>query len=375
VAIIRGFKESAVPRTGLPPRGDEGLDAFHAESSVVSRGVHNDPPPAPGLNAAISRRTLIAAGVVVLIVASAGLAMTRDRLLKVFAGAPPAASLSLQTTPSGAQVVINGEARGSTPLALTLAPGSYQVKLITPGGQERLVDVSLKEGDSVVQQIEWAATPPPAATTTGALHVQTEPAGQAVFVDDVRRGVSPLTIPDLASGEHRLLVSGESGSTRRPITIKAGETLSVVVAPNAPAVSAGWLRVSSPVQLQLRANGDLIGNTDSARVMLPAGEHQIEMTNDALGFARTQRVTVAAGRTAEVRVTMPNGLVSINAVPWAEVWLDGERIGETPIANLSRPLGTYRVILRHPQLGERQSTVTVSPKDTARLGVDMRQQQ
>jgi hypothetical protein len=287
--------------------------------------------------------------------------------------APPTASLSLRTTPAGAQVTINGQARGATPVALSLAPGSYQVRLTAPSGQERSFGVTLNAGETVVQQVEWAATPAPAAVTTGALRVQTEPSGQAVFVDDARRGVSPLTVNDLSPGEHRLLVASDAGTVRRTVTITAGETMNVVVAPHAPAVSAGWVRVVSPVLLQLRANGDLIGNTDSARVMLPAGEHEIVMSNDGLGFSRTQRVSVTAGRTSEVRVTLPNGTLSINAIPWAEVWLDGERLGETPLANISKPIGTYRVTLRHPQLGERQESVTVTGKATARLGVDMRE--
>jgi hypothetical protein len=41
---------------------------------------------------------------------------------------------------------------------------------------------------------------------------------------------------------------------------------------------------------------------------------------------------------------------------------------------VSRPIGTYRVTLRHPQFGERQASVTVTSQETARLGVDMRQQ-
>jgi hypothetical protein len=32
------------------------------------------------------------------------------------------------------------------------------------------------------------------------------------------------------------------------------------------------------------------------------------------------------------------------------------------------------VTFRHPQFGERQATVTVSAKETARLGIDMRPQ-
>jgi hypothetical protein len=107
--------------------------------------------------------------------------------------------------------------------------------------------------------------------------------------------------------------------------------------------------------------------------MLPAGEHQVDISNAALGFAVNRRVSVAAGRTTQLQITPPNGRLSINAVPWAEVWLNGMPLGQTPLANLSHPIGTYEVILRHPQLGERRASVTVSMNDTARLGVDMRQ--
>ena len=35
----------------------------------------------------------------------------------------------------------------------------------------------------------------------------------------------------------------------------------------------------------------------------------------------------------------PRGTVNINAQPWAEVWIDGKKMGETPLANVSIPLG------------------------------------
>ena len=379
MAIIRvpRLKQMPMPQTSTPPSKADGLDAFDAEADVSLEPVTHPsaPEPSTGNTARGKRWPVVSLGVLGIAVATASLAFTGGWADRVFAVTPKPASLTLNTTPLGAQVTINGEAKGTTPLALSLAAGTYQVHLTSPLGQERSLDVTLQEGQSVVQQVEWAAAPAPAAVTTGALHVQTDPPGQAVFIDDVRRGTSPLTIADLPAGDHRLVVTSDAGSYRRAIAIKPGETLSVVVAPHAPAVSAGWLRVTSPVLLQLRSGGDLVGNTESDRVMLPAGQHDIEMVNDALGFARVQRVNVTAGRTAEVRVPLPNGLLSINAVPWAEVWLNGERLGETPLANVSRPIGNYRVTLRHPQLGERQAAVTVSLKETARLGVDMRQPQ
>ena len=60
------------------------------------------------------------------------------------------------------------------------------------------------------------------------------------------------------------------------------------------------------------------------------------------------------GKTTTVAVNLPSGSISINAQPWAEVWIAGERVGETPIANISRRVGSYEIVLRHPQLGERR---------------------
>jgi hypothetical protein len=379
VAIIKvpRFKQVASRESTAAAQSPDGLDAFDTETiGLRAEDQLVKAPPVLEVHKARSERgPWFIASIVLGSLLLGGVAAGGAWAYRGFPLTPPTASLALQTTPPGTQVTINGEAKGSTPVALTLAAGTYQVKLAGPSGQERTFDLTLKAGESVTQQIEWSMTPPPVNAETGGISIQTEPAGQAVFVDDVRRGTSPLTVNDLTPGEHQLVVSSESGTFRRAVTVTAGETLSVVVAPRAPAVSAGFLRVTSPVVLQLRANGDLIGNTESARLMLPAGEHEIQMSNDQLAFTRTQRVTVAAGRTADVRVTLPNGTLSINAVPWAEVFINGERLGETPLANISRPIGTYRVVFRHPQFGDREASVTVTAKGTARLGVDMRERQ
>jgi PEGA domain len=62
----------------------------------------------------------------------------------------------------------------------------------------------------------------------------------------------------------------------------------------------------------------------------------------------------------------------LNAVPWAEVWVDGEKIGETPIGNLSLSLGPHEVVFRHPELGEQRHAALVTLKTPARLSVDLR---
>ena len=57
------------------------------------------------------------------------------------------ASLRIQSEPVGIQVRINGESRGLTPLALTLAPGTYDVILGEGDSAERR-QVALGDGEN-----------------------------------------------------------------------------------------------------------------------------------------------------------------------------------------------------------------------------------
>ena len=64
--------------------------------------------------------------------------------------------------------------------------------------------------------------------------------------------------------------------------------------------------------------------------------------------------------------------MALNAQPWADVWLDGEHIGETPIGNVAVPIGAHEVVFRHPELGEQTVRTTVTLAAPARLSVDLR---
>ncbi|MBA3269035.1 MAG: PEGA domain-containing protein [Acidobacteria bacterium] len=352
-------------------KGIAALDAFGTELSPATRrnlsAIHREPPAARPPHIGSAAKWI---GIMVL---AAGAAAGGVWAYAKRPAAVVPASLTLNTVPSGLEIAVAGKLAGVTPLTLSLSPGNHRVRISGAGAQPREIAVTLKAGETVVQHLEMAPTATVLTATTGAMTVQTEPSRRAVMVDGIDRGFSPLTVPALAAGDHLVVVRGASGVMRRTVTVKAGETVSLVIAAGeSPAVSAGWLTVVSPVVLQLKVGGRLIGTSDTDRVLIAAGDHQIEMSNDELGFRTKQRVTVGPGKTAEARVRLPQGTLSINAVPWAEVWVGGERVGETPIANLSRRIGVHDVILRHPEFGERTASLTVSLKQTARLGVDMR---
>lgn len=356
----------------------QGLSEFDSETAPRPALVHTRdvaklpaaqavvvPPPASGPNRAAF--VWVAVVVATAVAAAAGMWAYQQ-----FAVSTKPAALTLETTPPGLQVTIAGKQMGATPLTVSLPAGDYPVTLSRPDGGERSLSVTLAAGASVVQHVEMP--PAPVATApTGSLHIETNPAGQVVMVDGVARGNSPVTVSALAVGSHTVMVQGRDGMLQRTINVEAGQTVSLVVAgPQVAPTRAGWVAFSSPVPLELRENGRVIGTSSADRLMLPAGVHEIELSNEALGFSAARRVTVTPDRTTTVGIELPTGTVSINALPWAEVWLDGVRIGETPIANFSATIGSHDVLLRHPQLGERRSQLTVSLKQTARLGVDMR---
>jgi len=97
------------------------------------------------------------------------------------------------------------------------------------------------------------------------------------------------------------------------------------------------------------------------------------LSNTGLEFQTTIAVRVEGGKTVNRAVPLPTGLLSINAVPWANVSVDGGEIGTTPLANVALPIGSHDVVWRHPQLGERRRTIVITARTPTRIGMDFRQ--
>ena len=269
-------------------------------------------------------------------------------------------TLSVQTNPSGVSVDVDGQPRGVTPLTLSLSPGRHTLKLANEGNV-RSMPITITAGGQVSQMIEL----PRASSLLGELQVRTEPAGAQVTVDGHVYGRSPLTVEGLAPGAHAVLLENEMGSVTQDVKIEAGTTASLVVPLNAPknAPVSGWISV----------NSRLLGTSQSDRIMVSVGRHQLVLVNEVVGFSQSQAVNVTPGRVTSIRPQWPSAAMSFNAAPWAEVWVDGQQIGETPLANISVPVGNHDVLFRHPELGEKRVRTVVTLSAPAKVSVDMRQ--
>jgi PEGA domain-containing protein len=210
--------------------------------------------------------------------------------------------------------------------------------------------------------------------TRGRLLVRSDPPGAVVVVDGQRRGTTPFTVEELTAGGHRVQLGSGSVSIEQTITIEAGTTTTLVVPmPSAAATATtGWLNVAAPIEIQVLENGRLAGTSAEGPLRLAAGTHKLHLVNEALGYHGQETVAIRGGEMMRLRPALPDGLLHVNAQPWANVWVDGQRIGETPLANVKVPLGQHEIRFRHPSLGEQVRQVVVSAAEPARVSVNMK---
>lgn len=300
-----------------------------AEPSAVEHDAHEF------VSTPVRRRVrigLMAVVTAVVVVLSGGATLAAMRYLAApdISEAPAiTGTLVVTSQPTGAQASIDGTVRGATPLNLTLPAGRHTLRLTAPGADARSLPLTIPAGGQVAQHIEL--------------------------------GQDALTAAESATPEIALPTTPvASVSAVAPMPVEAGP-------------AAGWIAVSSRFEVKLFEQGQLIGSSQSARIMVPTGAHDLELVNDEIGYRATKSVQVAAGKIASVAIEAPTGTVALNALPWAEVSIDGNKIGETPIGNLSVPVGSHEIVFRHPDLGEKRQTIVVTLKAPARITADLRQ--
>jgi hypothetical protein len=244
----------------------------------------------------------------------------------------------INSSPAGALVSIDGVARGTTPLDLLLPPGAHTLQLQN-GASIRTLPLEVQASQAMSHYIELpvAAAPPAPRVEVSSRPAPSQPRG--------------------------------GGPARTPPPVPSPQPSQ---APPPPAMTGGWAAINVPFTAQVTQNGRTIGTTGASPLALSAGVHTLELANAAFEFRTTLTVAIVAGETTRLSVTLPNGSLSVNALPWAEVFVDGRSIGTTPLANVPVPVGSREILWRHPDFGDRRQLVNVTARSPVRIGTDLR---
>lgn len=210
--------------------------------------------------------------------------MTRAATVEERRPQPPAArkstgALTITSTPAGAQVTVDGKARGVTPLELAdVSPGRHEIALTSDSGSvHRTVTVSAGNTATVDEAIfsGWVAVYSP-------IEITISEGGRVLRPDDRNQVLLP-------PGAHQLRFSNKAlgyDSAER-VEVKPGEGTTVRLNP-----PSSTLSVTATEAAEVLVDGTRIGDAPLSGVPATLGTHEIVVRRAGGGAERRFTVTV-----------------------------------------------------------------------------------
>src|SRR5262249_3256007 len=266
------FRPGSTPPAPAESNTNE-LLAFPSEATLrQEHATANASTPTSVRPAAASSKRLIIVAIVIVAGVAAGFALVTLRRIPLpsFATtAPRTGNLTIATQPPAADVLVDGERRGTTPLTLALAAGAHTIT-IQGDGDTRVLPLTIAAGADVTQHFELKTRE--AVAQFGRVSIVTEPPGARVSIDGRSHGVSPLVVADLTAEEHLVTVTNDGGTSERKVLVTPGNAASVIfaLAGKTSGPVGGWLSVSSPFDVEVAENNDVIGASRSTPLLLAA---------------------------------------------------------------------------------------------------------
>lgn len=182
---------------------------------------------------------------------------------------PAWAEVAITSEPAGAQVLVDGEARGVTPLSTQILAGNHPIELRMDGFKPWSTDVQVKANEPMT------LGPVKLGLPDGRLAVRSDPAGASVSVAGVYRGQTPIDLELRPDIEHSVVVTRAGyEAVTRTVSLGAGEqrTLSV---PLSGVFGEVTVR-AQPADALVYVDGKAMGPVNQT-LRLVATTHQIEI--------------------------------------------------------------------------------------------------
>ena len=212
---------------------------------------------------------------------------------------PVTGSISFSSSPSGANIYLDGTLVALTPATITgVSAGSHTYKLSLTGYTDATGSVTVTAGQTAAVSV--TLTP---VVTTGSISFASTPSGADIYLDGtIQTPKTPATITNVSAGNHSyiLRLTGYNDSTGT-VTVTTGQTatVSATLVPTPGNISFS----SSPSGASIYLDGTLVALTPATITGVSAGSHTYSLKLSGYGDA-TGTVTVVAGQTVNVSVTL-----------------------------------------------------------------------
>lgn len=232
-------------------------------------------------------------------------------------------TLTVDSYPKEAEVYLNEEYFGVTPLSKSLNIGKYKIEVKKEGYKIYSKEIEIKRGKEtiVIANLE---------RMIGGLSIKTDPEGANVYIDGKNYGLTPIEIYDIEIGKHEVVITKEGyKSVIKEVEVKEDmiEISEVLV----KGVSKAYIN-SNPKGARVFIDGKEAGKTPLEIKEISLGRHFV--TLKALGYEEmTKTIDVTENiNTFSFNLIQLNHALIIESDPeGATVYLDDVIKGITPI--------------------------------------------
>ncbi len=258
----------------------------------------------------------------------------RTRDVSLVRAEAPSGTL-LVTSDAGGDVYLDGTRKDVTPAIIpNVTAGDHVIEVRKEGIPPWRQTVTVVAG----QQVKVAATFGAAASGNGSLRIISNEPDVEVFIDGEDKGKAPVTMTDTRPGEH--IVGGrKKGFKPQEQTVRVASNENAIVSfrmevapPNRP---HGGLKVQSTIpNAEVFLDGSSLGRAPVDRNDLDPGKHYVSVHRDGFTDFKREIMLVENQAVTLVADLSATGSLRILSTPeGAEVRLDGELIGRTPVVH------------------------------------------
>ncbi len=217
------------------------------------------------------------------------------------------------------------------------------------------------------------------------LTVSSNPPGAAVFIDNVMKGITPLTITDTATGNHGVTITLDGYEEYNRNIFLESATSSTVFAqlqksipqPTVqPPLKGSIVITTIPSGAEVNIDGRQKG---VAPVIIPdvlPGNHVVTLSYD--GYEDwSYMVSVRSGQISEINAIlvakkeMTGSLAVITNPPGAEIFIDGDFKGISPVTVPGIHAGTHTVLLTLQEYSDNTTSISITAGQTRKYTADM----
>ena len=198
-------------------------------------------------------------------------------------------------------------------------------------------------------------TPDSGIPAHGFVIAKVDPPGAHLFLNGSPVGKGPVVGPlKLPSGKKAYIKAELAGYTSdtKSVLVEPGKTGSVNL--KLSPKGNGFVSINADVGSKVFIDGSFVGETPIGKHELSAGSHTVVFKSGLTETSITKNVKVKPNETSKVKAKFLAAL-NVQCEPWANVYLDSVKIGQTPLVKHNIEPGIYLVRLENPELGKQKS--------------------